>query len=90
MGTRKRGRVFRAFERAVLGLGMSLVAFIIERRLIKAIKKGAVEPAPRVAVDPESGGSVHLAAPPRVPTPPRPPFGRASGAGEPDPRRAPG
>jgi hypothetical protein len=65
--------VFRGFERMVLGLGMSLVAFVIERRLIKAIKKGAVEPAPRIAVDPESGGSVHLAAPPRVPTPARQP-----------------
>ena len=65
--------MFRAFERAVLGVGMSLVAYVIERRLIKAIKKGAVEPAPRIAVDPEGGGSVHLAAPPRVQSPARPP-----------------
>jgi hypothetical protein len=73
MATKKRGIVFRAVERVVLGLGMSVMAFIIERRLIKAIKKGAVEPAPRIAVDPESGGSVHLAAPPRAPTTARPP-----------------
>jgi len=73
MSRGSRGAVFRAFERAVLGVGMSLVAFVIERRLLKAIKKGAVEPAPRVAVDPESGGSVHLAAPPRVDGPARPP-----------------
>jgi hypothetical protein len=30
---------------------MSIVAFFIERRLIKAIKKGAVEAAPRTAAD---------------------------------------
>ncbi len=44
-----RGRLFRALERAVLGLGMTIVAFFIERRLIKAIKKGHVEAAPRTA-----------------------------------------
>jgi hypothetical protein len=50
--TRKpRGRAFRAFERLVLGIGMTLVAFVIERRLLKAIKKGAVEPAPRTAAE---------------------------------------
>ncbi len=51
-----RGRLFRAFERAVLGFGMTIVAFFIERRLIKAIKKGHVEAAPRTAAggpDPE-------------------------------------
>lgn len=37
---------------------MTIVAFFIERRLIKAIKKGSVEPAPRTAGEgepPESG-----------------------------------
>ena len=46
---RKRSRAFVAFERLVLGAGMTVVAFFIERRLIKAIKKGSVEPAPRTA-----------------------------------------
>jgi hypothetical protein len=49
---KRRGRLFIAFERAVLGLGMSVVAFFIERRLIKAIKKGAVTAAPRTAAEP--------------------------------------
>jgi hypothetical protein len=51
-----RTRLFRAFERAVLGLGMTVVAFFVERRLIKAIKKGSVEPAPRTASSGEEGG----------------------------------
>ena len=38
-----------AFERLVLGAGMTVMAFFIERRLIKAIKKGSVEPAARTA-----------------------------------------
>jgi hypothetical protein len=43
--------MFLLFERIVLGAGMSVVAFFIERRLIKAIKKGDVEgrPAPEQA-----------------------------------------
>jgi hypothetical protein len=32
---------------------MTVVAFFIERRLIKAIKKGSVEPAARTAGEPE-------------------------------------
>jgi hypothetical protein len=49
--------VFVAFERLVLGIGMSVVAFFIERRLMQAIKKGSVEPAPRTAgeMQPEPG-----------------------------------
>ena len=46
---KRRSRLFRAFERAVLGFGMTIVAFFIERRLIKAIKTGHVEAAPRTA-----------------------------------------
>ena len=39
-----RGRRFaRRFERWLLGLFMSLAAFVIERRLLKAIKKGSVK-----------------------------------------------
>jgi len=54
---RRPNRAFVAFERLVLGFGMSVVAFFIERRLMKAIKKGAVEPAPRTAgeMQPEPG-----------------------------------
>jgi hypothetical protein len=44
--------MFVAFERAVLGVGMSVVAFFIERRLIKAIKKGGVTAAARTAAEP--------------------------------------
>jgi hypothetical protein len=44
--------MFVAFERAVLGVGMSAVAFFIERRLIKAIKKGGITAAPRTAAEP--------------------------------------
>jgi hypothetical protein len=49
---KRRGRMFIAFERAVLGAGMSVVAFFIERRLIKAIKKGGVTAAARTAAEP--------------------------------------
>lgn len=44
-----RSRLYRSFERWVLGFGMTVVAYFVERRLIKAIKKGRVEPAPRTA-----------------------------------------
>lgn len=56
---KRRSRLFRAFERAVLGFGMTLVAFFLERRLINAIKKGQVEAAPRTA----AGGSDEEARP---------------------------
>jgi hypothetical protein len=42
-----------ALERVVLGAGMTVMAFFIERRLIKALKRGSVEPAPRTAGEPE-------------------------------------
>jgi hypothetical protein len=50
--SRRRSRAFRAFERFVLGIGLTVVAFVIERRLLKAIKGGVVEPAPRTAAGP--------------------------------------
>jgi hypothetical protein len=49
---RRHGRLFRVFERVVLGIGMSMAAFFIEKRLIKAIKKGDVDAAPRTAAAP--------------------------------------
>jgi hypothetical protein len=33
------GRIGRRLERMLLGLGMSLLAFIVERRLLKSLKK---------------------------------------------------
>jgi hypothetical protein len=53
---KRRGRLFISFERAVLGTGMSIVAFFIERRLIKAIKRGGVSVAPRTAAEREEAG----------------------------------
>lgn len=53
---KRRSRAFRAFERLVLGAGMSLVVFVVERRLLRALKKGKVEPAPRTAA--EVGGDL--------------------------------
>jgi hypothetical protein len=51
-------------ERIVLGIGMSVVAFIIERRLIKAIKSGGLSTKP--AREPE-GGTAGLGAAPEGP-----------------------
>jgi hypothetical protein len=49
-------------ERTVLSAGMTVLAFGVERVLIRAIKKGRVEPAPRTAADPEE---LPVAAPPQ-------------------------
>ena len=35
----RRGRVARWFERALLGSVMSVIAFVIERRVLKAIRE---------------------------------------------------
>jgi hypothetical protein len=34
-----RGRVYRRFERAILSLAMRVVAVVVERRLLRAIKE---------------------------------------------------
>jgi hypothetical protein len=57
---KRRSRVFVRVERAILGFGMTIVAFYIERRLLKALKAGSVKPAPRTAagtddVEPPAG-----------------------------------
>jgi hypothetical protein len=57
--------MFVAFERAVLGVGMSAVAFFIERRLIKAIKKGGITAAPRTAAEPGEELGAEGAKPPQ-------------------------
>jgi hypothetical protein len=51
------------FERFVLGVGITMVTFLIERRLLKAIKKGSVEPAPRTAAEGEEAPG-HLVSEP--------------------------
>jgi hypothetical protein len=59
MGTnerRGRGRAFRWFERTVLSAGMTAVAFVVERRLLKGLKTGSVKPAPRTAAEGEPLG----------------------------------
>jgi hypothetical protein len=38
-------RIRRFFERAVLGAVMSVIAFVIERRLLKTIKQGGTKKA---------------------------------------------
>jgi hypothetical protein len=44
----RRRRFARWFERAVLGAVMSVIAFVIERRVLKAIhQKGEPQPTPR-------------------------------------------
>lgn len=48
---KRRGVVFRAFERFVLSIGMSLIATVIERRLLKALKTGGFKAAPRTAAE---------------------------------------
>jgi hypothetical protein len=50
---KRRSRLFVWFERAVLGFGMSVMAFFIERKLLKALRAGSVKPAPRTAAGPE-------------------------------------
>ena len=44
MGTRRRSRVGRWFERIALGAIMGAVAFVAERRLMKAMRRRGEEP----------------------------------------------
>jgi hypothetical protein len=48
---RRRGVLFRRFERFVLSIGMSIIAAVIERRLLKALKAGGMKAAPRTAAE---------------------------------------
>jgi hypothetical protein len=50
-GWKRRGALFRTFERIVLSIGMSAMAAVIERRLLKALKAGGMKPAPRTAAE---------------------------------------
>lgn len=40
---RQRGRLFRWFERVSLGAGMTVMAFLIERRLLRALGAGSMK-----------------------------------------------
>jgi len=53
--------VVRLLERIILGAGMSLVAFFVERRLIKAIKSGSLSTKP--AREPSAGEAALTAEP---------------------------
>jgi hypothetical protein len=46
-------RAYVRFERAVLSVGMTVLAVAVERVLVGAIKKGGVEAAPRTAAGAE-------------------------------------
>lgn len=40
----RRRRWWRRIERAIVGTGMTMVAFVLERRVLKAIKRRGEEP----------------------------------------------
>ena len=48
LGRIRRSPLFRVLERVILSIGMTIVAFFVERQLIKAIEKGGMK-APRTA-----------------------------------------
>jgi hypothetical protein len=64
-----RRRAFVWFERTVLGIGMSVMALVIERRLIKAIKAGALETRPAA---PDTGNQRNVEVARSAPTRDRP------------------
>ena len=47
------GRISRWFERVALGVIMSVVAFILERRLLKALRRRGEEPERKISRDVE-------------------------------------
>jgi len=49
-------RAFVWFERTLLGIGMGMIAAVMDRLLIRTLKKGPVERAPRTAAGPEEDG----------------------------------
>jgi hypothetical protein len=46
---KRRNRVYIWFEGVTLSIGMTLMAIIIERRLLRALKQGKAVAAPRTA-----------------------------------------
>jgi hypothetical protein len=57
-----KGPAFRWFERTLLGMGMTVMAFVIERRLLKAIKRGDANAAPRTAEHPPADATTRISA----------------------------
>lgn len=47
----------------MLSIGMTAVAFVVERRLLKAMRTGGVKPAPRTAAEGESLGEAYAVDP---------------------------
>ena len=68
-GRRRGSGLWRTLERGLLGVGMSAVAFLIERRLIRAIKQGSVDAAPRTAADADEGLGIEPASDESTPPP---------------------
>jgi hypothetical protein len=60
---RQRGRLFLWFERAALGAGMSVMAFVIERRLLRVLRAGGAKARPE-ADSPDAGRQAQLTASP--------------------------
>ena len=58
----RKGPAYRWFERTLLGTGMTVMAFVIERRLLKAIKQGNAKAAPRTAEQPPPAATTRIAA----------------------------
>jgi hypothetical protein len=50
----KQRRVLRVAERAILGTMMTVVAFVVERKLLKALRKGGsdrLQPVPEIEIE---------------------------------------
>lgn len=66
MSAPKPRRLLRVVERAILGAGMTLVAFVVERRLLKALRQGGnARPQPL----PELGPRAQVTATAATPSP---------------------
>ncbi len=59
--TPRRRRLLRVAERAILGAGMTLVAFVVERRLLKALRQGSTA-RPHPIPEPGPGAQVTATA----------------------------
>ena len=58
----RKGPTYRWLERTLLGTGMTVMALVIERRLLKAIKNGDAKAAPRTAEQPPPAATTRIAA----------------------------
>jgi hypothetical protein len=50
-------RAFVWLERTLLGVGMTLVAAVMDRVLTRMLRRGPVQPAPRTAAGPRGDGA---------------------------------